>query len=399
MIIAPFPANEARRLEALRHYEILDTPPEAVFDRMTTLAARLFGTPVALISLVDSDRQWIKSCHGLQIRQTSRNSAFCAHTILGTDSLVVPDARCDPRFSGNPLVTHDPHIRFYAGVPLTTRDGDNLGALCLIDWQARTLSPAERATLETLGALVAGQFEHRLTERRLARTEAIAEEAAAVLAHTQGHAFFETFTHHLMRVLGVEGECSGPARATADAAPLLLWQSGSDALYTFFNRPWLQFTGRSLEAELGDGWSNSVHPEDLASCVNCYWYAFQRQEPFRREFRLKHRDGRYRWMLDMGMPRWTENGQFAGYSGFCLDISDRKQREEADLVSTWSVDARLQETVRVLRQSTANARIAVQLLKKANLDSRHAHYLQLVEEESARWPKLLNSFFKSESKK
>lgn len=129
----PIPINEEERLAVVRSCNILDTLAEAVFDRLTALASSIFDVPIALISLVDRDRQWFKSKVGLEVEQTSRRDSFCAHAILNDPVMVVPDAREDPRFAENPLVTAAPFIRFYAGAPLVTLDGFRLGTLCIID--------------------------------------------------------------------------------------------------------------------------------------------------------------------------------------------------------------------------------------------------------------------------
>lgn len=136
----PTPDNEAERLKTLGSYEILDTRPEDRFDELTRLAALICGTPIALVSLVDEDRQWFKSKVGLEASQTPREQAFCAHAIMSQDLLVVRDASKDPRFAANPLVLGEPHIRLYAGAPLTAPNGHNLGALCVIDRKPRRLS-------------------------------------------------------------------------------------------------------------------------------------------------------------------------------------------------------------------------------------------------------------------
>lgn len=154
-------AEEAERLAALRRYQILDTPPEAAFDDLTAIAAAICGTPIALVSLVDDERQWFKSAHGLPVSETPRSQAFCAHALTSRALLEVPDATADARFADNPLVTGDPHIRFYAGAPLVTADGQTLGTLCVIDTSVRTLDPGQRAGLEALARQVVAQLELR----------------------------------------------------------------------------------------------------------------------------------------------------------------------------------------------------------------------------------------------
>jgi GAF domain-containing protein len=157
----PVPENEADRLRALRSYKILDTKPEERFDELTQLAALICGVPISLISLIDADRQWFKSRFGLDFQQTHRAVAFCTHAIMQPGMFVVPDATQDERFAQNPLVTGDPHIRFYAGAPLATRDGHLLGTLCVFDREARTLTEAQLKALEIVGRLVIANIELR----------------------------------------------------------------------------------------------------------------------------------------------------------------------------------------------------------------------------------------------
>ncbi|MBA3513143.1 MAG: GAF domain-containing protein [Pyrinomonadaceae bacterium] len=179
-MIAPLPKNEAARLEALRQYEILDTDSEEVFDDLTRLAAYICQTPIAVISLVDKNRQWFKARLGLEARETSRDCAFCAHAILEDAPLVVPDALADERFADNSLVTSEPYIRLYAGAPLLTPEGFRLGTLCVIDRVARSLSGEQVAALRMLANQVMAQFDLRrdlqavtrsLTEHKRAEKE------------------------------------------------------------------------------------------------------------------------------------------------------------------------------------------------------------------------------------
>lgn len=148
------PANEQQRLAALHELLLLDTPPEQRFDTIVEYAATEFDVPICLVTLVDHDRQWFKARVGLETCSTSRDISFCAHAILQQDVMVVPDAAKDARFADNPLVTSDPHIRFYAGVPLTLPSGFAVGTLCVIDIKARTFDAVERSILESLRDLL-----------------------------------------------------------------------------------------------------------------------------------------------------------------------------------------------------------------------------------------------------
>lgn len=175
MIIAPPPPNETARLGALQALAILDTPPEQAYEDAVLLAAQLCETPIALISLIDHDRQWFKARVGLNVAETPRDHAFCAHAILEPrDVLLVTDASKDRRFCQNPLVTGNPGIRFYAGVPLFTPDGHPVGTLCVIDAQPRTLTQQQQAALASLARLVEQQFSLRKKAKELndARKEA-----------------------------------------------------------------------------------------------------------------------------------------------------------------------------------------------------------------------------------
>ncbi len=152
--VPAIPADEERRLQALHKLAILDTSPEERFDRITRLAARFFGVPIALISLVDHDRQWFKSRNGLQVAQTSREVSFCGHAILQDETLVIPDALADDRFADNPLVLSEPRLRFYAGHPLVAPDGSPIGTLCLIDHTPRLFGASQIKALRDMAALV-----------------------------------------------------------------------------------------------------------------------------------------------------------------------------------------------------------------------------------------------------
>jgi diguanylate cyclase (GGDEF)-like protein len=157
----PVPADEDQRLRDLERYGLFEADSDEHFDRILDLAAAIFQTPIVAISLVEADRQWFLARRGLDVRETPREMAFCAHAIVHDDVMVVPDARADERFRSNPLVFAEPHIRFYAGAPLQTPEGHNLGSLCVIDREPRDLSPEQRAVLHRLAQLAMRELELR----------------------------------------------------------------------------------------------------------------------------------------------------------------------------------------------------------------------------------------------
>lgn len=154
----PIPVDEQERLSQLRSLAILDTPPEERFDRVTRMARRLFGVPIALVSLVDENRQWFKSCFGLDVSETERQISFCGHAILNEGALVIENALEDERFADNPLVTGDPNIRFYAGQPLRNLNGQPMGTLCIIDCEARSFGEQDLAMLSDLAVMVESEI-------------------------------------------------------------------------------------------------------------------------------------------------------------------------------------------------------------------------------------------------
>ncbi len=175
MKIAAIPADEAARLASLAEYEILDTGREASFDALTTLAAELLDMPIALVSIVESDRQWFKSRYGIDFPESPRDASFCAHVVASEKPLVVSDALTDPRFSDNPLVLGEPRMRFYAGIPLKTHDGFVIGTLCAIDRQPRQLTPRQLELLAMLAGQVVDLLELRRQKKLLAQDRATLE--------------------------------------------------------------------------------------------------------------------------------------------------------------------------------------------------------------------------------
>lgn len=163
MLKPAVPANERQRLETLRNMQLLDTPPEERFDRVTRLAKQIFGVQIALVSLVDADRQWFKSRQGLDATETPRDISFCGHAILDDKIMLVNDATADQRFCDNPLVCGDPNIRFYAGYPLSAPDGTRVGTLCVIDSQAKEVDKEQLNLLRELGRMIEEELIASLT--------------------------------------------------------------------------------------------------------------------------------------------------------------------------------------------------------------------------------------------
>jgi signal transduction histidine kinase/CheY-like chemotaxis protein len=199
MPAAPKPENESERLEKLYDYDILDSLPEQRFDDIAALAAKTLGMPVALISLVDKDRQWLKARYGLDVQETPRDHAFCAYTILDRKTFVVENALEHPRVSDNPLVTSEPHIRFYAGAPIITPDKHAIGSLCVIDYKSGTLTDEQLEILEGFARQVSTQLEYTLALKSLSETNGrlLHEQRQAQAAKLSKHQFLANLSHEL----------------------------------------------------------------------------------------------------------------------------------------------------------------------------------------------------------
>jgi PAS domain S-box-containing protein len=228
MEIAPFPPNESARLSALRQYDILDTAPEDAFDDLACLAMQICGTPIALVSLIDPHRQWFKAKVGVTVCETSRDIAFCAHTILQHKIFEVPDALADPRFATNPLVTQDPFIRFYAGTPLVTSEGHVLGTLCVIDRVPRQLTSDQRQALTILGRQVMILLELRLRQTLLNRSETAQQQAEQI-----------------------QGQMTFALNHGFDGAAML----DREGRYTYMNQAHAQIYGYEASELIGQSWT------------------------------------------------------------------------------------------------------------------------------------------------
>jgi len=301
------PANEAQRLDALRQAHILDTPPEEGFDDLTRLAAHLCGVPIAAVSLINADRQWFKSMLGLETCETPRETAFCAHTILQTDLLVVPDASADERFAENPLVTGEPHIRFYAGVPLVTPDGYAVGSLCVIDRVPRELNEDQKAALQILARQAAGQIE--LAWR-------VAQQARLLAEH---HAAQERLQQNQTRLLEAQEVARIGSWEYDVATGQITWSPEMFRLLGF---------NPTLGEPDYDLLMTHYHPDDVPLYDARVIQALDDGLPYEFDIRILSGEGLMRWGHAKGQAARDVSGRIVRLFGTVMDITERKQTEE-----------------------------------------------------------------------
>lgn len=307
--------HESRRMEALRRYEVLDTPAEAEFDDFTRLAAHICGTPVALISLVDANRQWFKSKVGLDVSETPRGVAFCSKAIEKKGLMEVPNALDDERFRTNPLVTGAPNIRFYAGTPLVSPDGMAIGTLCVIDYTPRHLTAQQRDALEALGRRVVSQLELRMAARKEARLnsdlsrkasfqKAMLDSADSSIISTTVDGVITSFSRGAEDMLGYTA-----AEVVGKATPSLFHDGAEVAA-----------RARDLTRELG----RKIEPGfEVFVAIS----RLGRSET--REWNYVRKDGsRVPALLSVAVIH-DENGGIAGYLGIARDVSQINQATAA----------------------------------------------------------------------
>jgi PAS domain S-box-containing protein len=305
-VVAPPPAGEPERLVALRAYDVLDTEPERSFDDIVRIAAQVCGTPIALVSLVDEDRQWFKAKLGLDAGETPRTAGFCAHAILTPESsMLVRDAACDPRFAESPLVVGEPHVRFYAGAPLVDAEGHALGTLCVIDRTPRDLAPSQLEALEALARQVVRLLELRLcvAERKRAADEVASREAKLYLA--------------------IESARLGTWEVDL-RTKRLTWGEHTYALFGV--------APDEFDATV-DAVNARIHPDDCVRIDAETQRAVAVDQASDVEFRIRRGDGTERWMASLGRLVRDASGRPARMLGVIQDVTERKLAEKRLLAS------------------------------------------------------------------
>jgi PAS domain S-box-containing protein len=286
------PSNELERQFALDQSGLLDSGPEERFDRLTRMACKIFDVPIALVSLIDRNRQWFKSCQGLAAPETPRDISFCGHAILHSDLFIIEDTHQDDRFSDNPLVKDAPSIRFYAGAPLHNSEGYRLGTMCLIDRKPRRFDDEDQALLRELADCI---------EREI-NIQAASE-------------FYADLRRSERR-----------ARAVIDGTRVGTWEWNIQSGETVFNERWAEICGYRLE-ELEpvsiQTWRNLAHPEDLAESERLLTALFEGAlDEYDCRSRMRHKDGHWVWVHDRGQVfEWTADGQPLRMYGTHADVS------------------------------------------------------------------------------
>jgi diguanylate cyclase (GGDEF)-like protein/PAS domain S-box-containing protein len=281
----PTEQTEQLRQQALDALDIVDSGTESAFDGLVQAASAICGTPIALISLIDHDRQWFKANVGLEgVKETPRCISFCTHAIKQSELFVVEDAQIDPEFSVNPLVTGDPHIRFYAGAPLRLSCGATVGTLCVISRQPMRLDEDQREVLCNLSKTAV----HLLEGRRAARMEAKYRQEAEQI--------------------------------TADM-PIGLYATDAAGSCYYTNARWQELYGLSLEESLGNGWTETLHPEDRSAVFGEWIQAAEEQRQFQKTFRLLRRDGSVIHVQSQAKAQRDEAGTITHFLGFVQDVT------------------------------------------------------------------------------
>ena len=301
--------DERMRLEALASHDVDSLANNDALKRITDFAAALCDAPIALVSLVDAERQSFLARTGLDTSSTPRSQSFCAFAMRGEDIMIVADATQDPRFADNPLVTGEPHIRFYAGAPLLSEEGIPLGSLCVIDTRPRAgLTDLQRMGLMTL-----------------------ADNVMARLRDSRDAAAWRATENDVRRELS---DTEDKFRTLADAMPQMVWSTLPDGYHDYYNARWYEFTGTPPGSTDGEGGNGMFHPDDQERAWAAWGHSLKTGDPYQIEYRLRHVDGGYRWVLGRAMPIRDDGGTITRWFGTCTDIHEQKlAMEEREVVS------------------------------------------------------------------
>ena len=301
--------DEAERSRVISAYDVAGARAKGQLDDIVAFAAELCDAPVALLSLVEEEYQRFLARTGFDLEQTPRSMSFCAHAMHHHEVMEVPDAQADPRFVDNPLVTGDPYVRFYAGAPLVSSEGVPLGALCVLANTPREgLTRFQRDGLTLLAKAAMG----RLDDRRTAREQAFAEAEARRTLEASDLKF----------------------RTLADTMPQMVWSTLPDGFHDYFNARWYEFTGAPPGTTDGEGWNDMFHPEDQDRAWARWNHSLDTGEPYNIEYRLRHFDNTYRWVLGRALPIRADDGRITRWFGTCTDIHEQKLAyEEREVIS------------------------------------------------------------------
>jgi len=379
----PVPCDEAERLAALHACAILDTEAEESFDDIARLAAYVCATPIALVSLVDESRLWFKAKVGFDASEMPRESTFCTQAILKPEPFIIDDALADKRFAKNPYVISDPHVRFYAAVPLITPDGHALGVLCVIDNVPRTLDDEQHEALNVLARQTMTQLQLRRNSNALAELNQKLDREMAVRAGAE---------LERAELLTREQEARAAAEANeqryrflAESIPQQVWTAQPDGSLDYVNQQAVEYFSRSNAEMIGDNWQQVIHPDDLPDCLERWQRALATGEVYEVEFRLRRgSDGDYRWHLGRALPMRDASGRIIRWFGTNTDIDDQKRLHRLAEEANRAKDTFLATVSHELRTPLTSMMGWAELLKLGMLDEKGQRHALDVIEASAR---------------
>src|ERR1700677_5171585 len=302
MSAAPLPANEVQRLKALRALNLMDTPPEERFDRITRLAARVLNVPLACVALVDESRVYFKSRLGTDVTEIPRDGSFCAHNLTDPRQMVVPDAKADSRFAAYEGVINKPFVRFYVGNPIAAIDGSIVGMLCVLDHQPRIPSAEDLAVLHDLALLAQIEVNHGELSTAYKSLQAVEDK---------------------MRL------SEARFREVVDVPGKFVWETTLEGNLLFISDRVQEVLGYTAEEMMHRKFFEGIVEEDAAVATTKFYYAAQKSKRFNDlEYRSKTKSGNITWLLVRGAPIFSPDGkQMIGYRGTSTDITERKQIE------------------------------------------------------------------------